>query len=344
MYAPVGCAFQCAGSATTITTLLNEIVSPSTHTYMFKNTKSTTMSSEAIPNVATFEIDLEPTGNEGSAFKFRNIHGQTQRPKIVDRQATFRRSDNRVQGYLTTVIHGQYDQFDDQKATIIVAHFRFLSSANDRKFRSASIEFSFLDPDSKSFAPEVCAVAPDGEVSLNRTMSQHTATTTASVRLGGTVGGVATLDGSIGQVTGISYERLNQGSLIGSRLTRRRSLGPDNTARWAMSENSLHKSGIPRELDVAILLKRQNNLPFQAAINVSASVDWRYDTTIGIRKVLGQDIIDPIDFDPKRVPMGKTPDGMDINNLSKYPLDDLSGVTPIHSLFINTLEGKLYIF
>ncbi|KAI5849001.1 hypothetical protein BZA05DRAFT_401957 [Tricharina praecox] len=281
-------------------------------------------------NIPTFEINLEPNGDPGSSYRYQNEPGQIQRRIIVDRHSTFR-ADHTVQGYFTTVLHGQYDSSDaDLKATVIVASFRFLSSSEELRFRSASIEFVFQDHNDSKCGPEVCDVFPRGKIDLDPRTAQHQTNRNFSAQAGATAIGGGNFDVTAGIEKGVGYERRNQGSLVGSCKTSGRQWGPQNTARWAMSENKVQKNGIPTNLEVAILLKRQGDYPFRAAITVSASVDSLYGTTARSRKLWGRDVIDPINFDPQTKSTGKALDDISPENLSEFSrvMKGVSSVTP----------------
>jgi hypothetical protein len=280
-----------------------------------------TMSDE-LPSI---EVVLEQTGDKGSGYKFLNEWpDQLHRPKIVDQRVSNRTSDNRLQGYLTSVIHGHLDGPGSDPATLILAHFRFLSVHENRKFRSASIDFYFPDFDAKAteYGPEVIRIAPDGRTLLDPSTNQYYRIDKVGGRAGGGVGGFKA--GVYGETEVGSFQTLkNNGLLVGSSHTTERNRGPENTASWAMSENKATSSGIPNELHVAILLQREDDRPFFAAVDVMADVDWLYEATMLIRGLRGQLVIDPINFAPKRQKVaGKIPEGIDPERLGSVVLSE----------------------
>lgn len=268
----------------------------------------------------TFTISLEPVGDASSSFRYRNAPGELQRPLIVDRHTT---SDLTVQGDLANVIHGRCTPGGDP-ATLIVVVFRFLSSRYRRKFRHATITFDFSNPPSKQTTGiEVSAIYPENYHALDPSLvwGNSRLWLGVSARINGGPTFPIRAGGEVTWAKRRSVERADHGSIVGSLKTRGRTHGPKNAAIWQITENRTQRAGIPSFFRAAILLKRDHLQIFQVLVKVKASVDILHSIKSVSQAVFGDSTIDPIYFDPKLPPMGEIPNGLDIDNLSAFPLD-----------------------
>ena len=179
----------------------------------------------------TFTIVLEPEGDGDSKFAFPiKIAGQ------AHSKIPFLNSNNHeVRGRFISIIHGRLMGSESEAATLIVAHFDFHSPNDDQRFRSASVEFVFKDPERPGFGPEVCGIAPDGEIDLYPGTSQVTSVYKRSGRVG-----CPFLGADAAREFRISHELENKGSLIGKYLSSPDSRKPD-MAIWSMRENKVKK-------------------------------------------------------------------------------------------------------
>jgi len=279
----------------------------------------------------SFGFELQPTGDDRSAFHLQNKpQGQVQRPAVLDRHTSMRSSsDLSVQGNLITVVHGKITS-DGLSATLIVVRLKLMSSHNSRRFSSAKISFHFRD--SEDFLESsVYKIAPFDGYMLDPGWDQHETKLSYGWNFG--IHAMGAADGHVKYENTKVFDRLDCGFLCGSAMTEGRSYGSKNTARWSMSQNKSHKSGIPTILNLAILLERSNDEPFFADIKVNAEVDIFYKLGSWIQDVSGKNKIDPIKFDPTLPPMGDIPEGLDMDNLAKCSLDDLGGIETTPALF-----------
>lgn len=280
----------------------------------------------------TFTINLKPTGDEGSALRYRNeTPNQVQRPTLIDRSDAF---GGAVEGNLQTIIHGQFGgeslEDRDKAATLIVAHFWFFPPPQKR-FHSVSIDFIFKDPQPGVYAPEVIGIAPGGTVDLFRSTGDCSSNTKKCARIGFNILGFKAM-GSVEKETSLSHEGVTKGVLNGGPYANRDS-GPRNGVRWFMSENKAKRTGIPSELRVAILLKRQDDQPFVAQLKVDAKIDTAYAADSALRRLFGLYHIDDVNFSPAEVGMGRgtPPLGSNTDQLSKVMLSSLCQIGPVDS-------------
>lgn len=285
----------------------------------------------------SFTISLEPTADAGSFFRYRNSPGELQRRHIVDRSTT---SDHTLQGDLSSVIHGRYKPGGDP-ATLITVVFRFMSSRYPRKFRHATITFDFSDPRSRQATDiEVRAISPENYQALNPSMVREDSK--LSLAASAQIGGPTLPDSTGGKVawassSSRSVEKADQGSLVGSMKTVGRTHGPKNAVIWQITENRAQRDGIPPVFRAAILLKRDHFQIFQVLVKVKASVDILHSIKSAAQAVFGDTTIDPVYFDPGRPPMGEIPNGLDVDNLSAFPLDAF--VSHVATPTIYTMAG-----
>jgi hypothetical protein len=194
------------------------------------------------------------------------------------------------------VVHGTLSPGGDP-ATLIILKFKFLSEANGRRFKSAHITVTFLDPDANSdhFAPAVQKIAPDGEFSLlpskeSIEVIESAGLSSITVPPGVTIG------------VGMQYqwkkteEEDSFAKVSSTSMVLGRDRGPANAVTWALLENPKTESGIPTFLQGAILLKR-NQAPdkagekFQATVEIKVGVDW----IISLKSIITQT---PVVFNP----------------------------------------------
>jgi hypothetical protein len=279
-------------------------------------------------NDLSFGFELQPTGDDGSTFRYRNLPNEYQRSTVVDRRTSIK-SNLSVQGSLVTVVHGKFAP-GGPRATLIVARLELMSSHHCRRFSSAKISFHFRN-NKKFLNSSVHKIAPSGEIALNQSWYRLEEKVSAG---GGGGLGIHPLAADVQAKYELTKAlvRPDCGSLYGSTTTEGRSFGPKNTARWSMSQNESEKSGIPTHLYLAILLKRDNDEPFFADVKVNAEVDVLYKLESWIQDVGGKNKIDPIKFDPRKPPMGVIPNGLDKDNLSEYPLERLGRVETTPSI------------
>jgi hypothetical protein len=174
------------------------------------------------------------------------------------------------------VVHGTLSNGDP--ATLIVLKFKFIHLAIRRRFKSATITVTFLDPDNK-LAPAVQGIAPDGSWTLDPSKGTVEVTTTVDVT-GITVPPGITVNGGISHARQITTETTYFTEVDGITETSGQNGRTKNAVEWALLENPATKNGIPTLLQGAILLKR-NQSPdkvaeiFHATVEIDVEVDWK---------------------------------------------------------------------
>lgn len=243
------------------------------------------------------------------------------------------RDSLRLMAEMLDVVHGRLSPEGDP-ATLIVLDFRFQPNAIGRRFRSAKIIVTFLDPDvnSRHFAPAVEDIAPDESLSLLRSTKHVEDTEGLSGGISAGPPGTTISAGLQDQhKTTLDYE--NFAKLLGAKRLLGRISGPKNAVTWTLLENDDIKSGIPTLLQGAILLNRSNNKideNFQATVDIEVEVDWLLH-----RKVKAHD---KVNFDPTLDHVGKLwkQDNFGVidlkDNLEKVDLKALQKVVDFVSL------------
>ena len=195
-------------------------------------------------SVTSFEIVLESSRDPGSVPEpFGDTPGQA--PITSD---TTRQSRSAVEGYLKTVIHGRVDGEERWRhaQTLIVAHFRFLSSPGGQCLSRFCVRFVPKDQD----AFYIARIAPEGEIALYPDDDWNTG--------------------------------LFKGYTFGTPCW----LDSPNSVEWHVTENAVQKSGIPPELTVALLLERQDDEPFVVEVQVDTTVGRGDDSSCEFDKIV----------------------------------------------------------
>jgi hypothetical protein len=257
-------------------------------------------------------FDLQPM-DDGSFYRTTNTPDLMQRESLISRGD---RDSLLFQAELVSVVHGTLDP-DGAPATLIVTDFKFVSLTKSRRYKSAVISYRFSGRDSSSPDPVVYNIAPEGSLSLSRSVE-------------GSVAGPSSANVGVNATLGYSWdlaettEKTGQARVAGMKRIEQRNYGQDNTAVWTLVESGDEKSGIPTFLRTAILLRREEskaNEPFQAIIEVKATVDLAYS----LRRVFSATPKDDqVIFDPTKGSIGSG--NFDGKKLAKINLKDLSMV------------------
>ena len=181
-------------------------------------------------SATAFEIVLESPKDPSSApSPLGDTLGQA--PITSD---TTRQSRSAVEVYLKTVIHGRVhgEEQWSSPATLIVAHFRFLSSPGSQRLSGLSVYFIPKDKD----AFYIPRIAPEGKIAI------------------------------------YPDDDWNTGLFRGETFNPAAGIVDPNSAAWHAGENAVQKSGIPPELTVAMLLERRDDEPFVVEVRVDTTV------------------------------------------------------------------------
>ncbi|TGO47458.1 hypothetical protein BOTNAR_0524g00050 [Botryotinia narcissicola] len=277
-----------------------------------------------------FEVTLYPQGEDGSGFRTKNERGKTLRRTLVDRGDTLV-----MKAIIKNITHGKLKAQDDDYATLLVFEFFFVSLKSSLRFIHATITLMFEDADgNKELNPEVYKIAPEGQIALNKT------TTTRSITLGVNAGinvGVSGAGGNVGMNWEMKEKRTQDHftRLSGRKKLLGRDYGPEDSAIWSLEESKdkNKKDGISSFLRTAVLLRRQDDVPFRFKLKVATDVDFVGE----LRSMLGletRDPIYPVEIGPETKPAefrigSLDPETYDLTNLDAL---DLSKEVDIASL------------
>jgi len=208
--------------------------------------------------------------------------------------------------------------------------FQFMgSTAEGRRFRKVDLQVSFArdgQPIGSDSDPVVCQISPFGTFAKDGTSKEVETKTFGTATAGLTPGLLpATFGISGGFEKRTVVDRKKHTRLHGARWIEGREWGPQNAARWMVSENENQEDGIPSKIRTAILVKPRSEDGFLAKVTIKAVVGLLYS----LRKLFGEEVVDPVLFgaESERVNLGSIPDGVVADNLSACNLDALGGDT-----------------
>lgn len=160
--------------------------------------------------------------------------------------------------------------------------------------------------------PEVAKIALDGTFNLVPTTQHEEVKEGGSLALGAAapVGGF-TATGTLSLEKAVSRDTSDHTTVTGSIDLRERNWGAKNCASWTLLENKTLKTGVPKSMRTAILLRRKDESPFQCIVKIDAGVDFKSSLE---RMFGGKPKDDPVLFDPELEPT---------NNLQRYDVEEL---------------------
>lgn len=232
---------------------------------------------------------------------------------------------------LPDVVHGTLSLNGDP-ATLIVLKFEFMPLAIRRRFRSATITVTFLDPDNK-LNPAVQGIAPHGSWSLDPSKGTVEVTTAVGVTS-------ITLPTGITVMAGMSHEHHSitettyATRVNGITQTTGQNGGTKNAVVWTLLENPATESGIPTLLQGAILLKR-NQSPdkvaeiFHATVEIDVEVDWKTEIGHIIHKTPKGA---PVSFNTAQEPNGKNWNRWELEKEDLKALQEIINSMPVNGL------------
>lgn len=247
-------------------------------------------------------IDLLPAEDETSVYRFTTeVQSYRQRRQIIERGSPH---SLLVQTSVVQVVHGTLS--NGEPASLIVTDFRFISRARSRRFKSATINYTFKAVEPDATGPTVIDIAPRGYVSLTPTGTMIVlprGSSTSSSSEGSDNSARSSISGSLWERSE-SKMTLDQTLVAGTMRSELSKSGETDTARWMLSENESQKTGIPTLLRTAILLerkKKEENQKFLATVDIKASVDLAYSMRNAVDMLIGRIAKDdPITFDPQK--------------------------------------------
>jgi hypothetical protein len=234
-----------------------------------------------------------------------------------------------VRASLIKVVHGhiqlnnEREQPRSERASLIVAEFKFISK-NSLPIVSAIVGFSFAGLTSIE-GPTVHDIAPRGSFSIEPTENQATTI----------IGPLPRISSKVEDVQMGKPQRKDSWDskpTSAGRIRIGRSHKKD-TARWDLEDNT-QRTGIPQCFRTVIVLRRTDDEPFLATVEVKASISKgsSFFNTVSAGS-FGQTITnDPMVFTPTSPPP-KDLDGIDLENLDKSDMRKLSQVAGTEILF-----------
>ncbi|KUJ16880.1 uncharacterized protein LY89DRAFT_669327 [Mollisia scopiformis] len=265
----------------------------------------------------SFDIGLSPTGDAGSSFRTQNDPAAPlQRSNYVERN----KGGVDIRCSCLDVIHGLWSADSDYSATLLVLQFRFDPRKRARRIQDVNVTLRFAGMKARESDPEVASIAPDGTFNLVETTQHEEITRGGSLALGAAapVGGL-TATGTLSLEKAVSRDTSDHTTVTGSIDLKERNWGAKNCASWTLLENKTTKTGVPKSMRTAILLKRKDDNPFKCIVKIDAGVDFKSSLE---RMFGGKPKDDPVLFDPDLEPT---------NNLQKYDREEL-GAFDIESM------------
>ncbi|KAI2619316.1 hypothetical protein GGR54DRAFT_139434 [Hypoxylon sp. NC1633] len=301
-----------------------------------------------------FEIILADSNEESAQYRLQNEPGERQREHVTGYD---RKDALRVLGKLVHVVHGtagddnDNDGEEEEGTPCSLAIFEFAALGQKpgrRRYREVQIEIVFAAHGPRSSAssssssdnskpssavaakandlarydPQVSALAPHGARALHRSThaarSKHgfEAFAQAGAEPAGTAGARYTYE--VGSAASVRDAMAVEGApaYVG------RAAGKPNAARFTLRENESQRSGVPRLLRVAVLLRRRRGDKlglFVATVAVRARVSVWADAGEIVRRIVGRvPRDDAVVFDPACRP---TTDRFPVGRLALVDLD-----------------------
>lgn len=256
-------------------------------------------------DLPSFDIEMFLTGDEESGFHMENDPSSPyQRENIIERKGAI---DIRCSS--VDVVHGQFHNRAD--GTLLVLQFRFDPRKLARRIASAAISLKFSGLQGKGPRPEVCAISLNNRFSMMENTQHEETTKGGDLTLGVNAFQGLQAGGSLKWKRTTRAEVSDATTVTGSIDLDGFNYGPKNCASWSLMENTTRKTGVPAFVQVGVLLKRQNNEPFQCVVEIKAHADFRSE----LEALFGsKPKVDPVLFDPGRKPT---------HNLMQYPTENL---------------------
>lgn len=247
--------------------------------------------------LASLAVSLDPAG-EGDEFHTRN----TSEEDWERRSVIHRTSDSvNVLCDLMNVQHGNLGgELDaDDLATLMVFRFRFDPQKSSRRVLNARLKIEFFPTDrATGEPPELEAIAPEERWSLLPTRDQESVTQGGELSLG--VSQIASANGKVTLEKTTTMDITDATTVAGSmNLGTGLDAGAYTCASWTLLENKRRQSGVPDSLRVALLVRREDDEPFNAKVTIEADYDFATTCRRFWKKV---PLDDPVLFNPKAEP------------------------------------------
>ncbi|KAF3766655.1 hypothetical protein M406DRAFT_350198 [Cryphonectria parasitica EP155] len=280
------------------------------------------------PEGSAYEISLQPAADEGSGYHTRNDPRQGRqwhRQDISQRKGAISFRCNMID-----VVHGKWAPDSDDYATLVVFLFRFDVKKRSRRISRVEMTFSFFgandeDPYSR---PAVHAISFDGSFSLAEEKNSESTTKGVEGTAGLTGAQFAELSSTLKWERTVTRDKKTYTTVVGNKYRRNYEFGPDDQANWVLLENDTLKTGVPVAFRAAVLLKREDNLPFKCETTFNVQADLRHR----LEDFFASKVIDdPVLFNPQvkveRDITLKAVKHMDGNAMGSFDVEAVGDVT-----------------
>jgi hypothetical protein len=267
----------------------------------------------------SFEIDLFPTGDEGSGFHTQNDPlAPWQRTRVIQRKGAIDIKCSSIY-----VVHGKWAPNDDAYGTLLVLQFRFDPRRKARRIASADISLEFSSMERGRSRPEVYAISQDGSFRLVETTQHEEVTKGGDLKLGATGVPFLQAEGGAKWEKTTSADVTDATKVVGSTDLIGVNYGEEaNFASWTLMENATRKTGVPALMRVGVLLKRKTKEQFKCRVEIKAQADFKSQ----LERVFGSTPKDdPVLFNPEIKPTNKLMK-YDTENLGAFDLESVSKV------------------
>lgn len=251
-------------------------------------------SSEEEP-IRSIEVPLFMEGHDEDAFHTENTSmTDYERRNVIERT----KGAIHIRCDLMNVVHGSFDQESGDYATLVIFKFRFDPQKQSRRVLRARIHIEFFATTKGGATPEVYTIAPEERWTVVPTTDHEETVKGGELNL--SAAGVPFVDTSVQAKLERTVTRdiSDATTVTGSiNLGRGKNSGISNCAAWNLLENKSRETGVPDSVQVAVLLRREDNELFDGKVTMDADVDL----VTSIERVFNQKIPldDPILFNPK---------------------------------------------
>lgn len=253
---------------------------------------------------------IEADREEGS-LKTRNVPADE-----VQREVVTQRDETAFSVYVTlaTCVHGRLDGPNSDLASLLIFEYEIHSKEENSVVKSltTSFEFSYTSPGS----PDVKAYAPYVRRKYNFS--------TGEVKHTHGIEGNASLNAGPGEI-GTTLSKQKETAHEQQYFEKVESdLGYNDTQKrrdrisFFFSQNQSQKLGVTPFFRTAILLKRSDQVPFQAVFKLKFDGGFMYNASQTFKSVFGKVPDDPINFNPFIESLLGEVQIDDINQLGKY--------------------------
>lgn len=244
----------------------------------------------------SLQVPLFLEGNEEDGF-LRTQNASTidyERRNVIERT----RGAVHIRCDLIDVIHGSLDEHGGSNATLVILKFRFNPQKESRRVVRARLNIEFLPAMKGGAIPEVYAIAPEDRWTVVPTTDHEETVKSGGLNLG--AAGIPFVDASVHTTIErtVSRDISDATTVTGSiNLAPGKNSGISSCAAWNLLENKRRKTGVPDSVQVAVLLKREDNELFNSMVTVEADVDIVTRTEHFFNRKVPLD--DPILFNPQ---------------------------------------------